>query len=104
MPGVDADIVQHHIPTYPHIKPVKQKLRKLKLKKALNVKEEVSKQINVGFLKIVEYPDWLANIVNVPKKDSSVRMYADYWVLNKASPKDDFPLPRINILVDSIAR
>ena len=55
----------------------------------------------MGFLSVVEYPKWLANVVPIPKKDSKVRVYVDFRDLNKASPKDDFPLPHIDMLVDS---
>ena len=50
---------------------------------------------------MVEYLEWLANVVLVPKKNGKVRVCVDFRDLNKASPKDDFPLPHINILVDS---
>nr|CAN61210.1 hypothetical protein VITISV_014941 [Vitis vinifera] len=52
---------------------------------------------------VVEYPEWLANVVPVPKKDGKVRVCVDFRDLNKASPKDDFPLPHIDLLVDSTA-
>ncbi|RVW62164.1 hypothetical protein CK203_062580 [Vitis vinifera] len=55
----------------------------------------------VGFLSVVEYPEWLANVVLIPKKDDKVRVCINYRDLNKASPKDDFPLPHIDMLVDS---
>ena len=64
------------------------------------MKEEVMKQFQAGFLAVSTYPEWLANIVPVPKKDGKVRMCIDFRNLNKASPKDDFPLPHINIVVD----
>ena len=67
----------------------------------LKIKEKVEKQYNVGFLRVVNYPEWLANVVPVPKKDGKVRMCADFRDLNKASPKDDFSLPHIDILVDN---
>uniref|UniRef100_A0A2N9H6P2 Integrase catalytic domain-containing protein n=1 Tax=Fagus sylvatica TaxID=28930 RepID=A0A2N9H6P2_FAGSY len=70
----------------------------------LKIKEEVEKQYNAGFLKVVNYPEWLANVVPVPKKDGKVRMCVDFRDLNKASPKDDFPLPHIDVLVDNTAR
>lgn len=76
----------------------------MKLKWNIKTKEEVVKQLDVGFLEITDYPEWLANIVPVPKKDGKVRMCVDYRDLNKASPKDDFPLPHIDVLVDSTAR
>ena len=50
---------------------------------------------------MVEYPEWLANVVLIPKKDDKVRVCINYRDLNKASPKDDFPLPHIDMLVDS---
>ena len=68
------------------------------------MKEEIQKQLSVGFISVVQYPEWLANVVLVPKKDGKVRVCADFRNLNKASPKDDFPLPHIDILVDSTAR
>ncbi|RVW22323.1 Transposon Tf2-12 polyprotein [Vitis vinifera] len=64
------------------------------------VKEEIQKQLSVGFLSVVEYPEWLANVVPVPKKDGKVRVCVDFRDLNKASPKDDFPLPHIDMLRD----
>ena len=103
MPGIDMDIVQHRIPTNSTMKPVKQKLRRMKPEWTLKIKEEVEKQYNAGFLKVVNYPEWLANVVPVPKKDGKVRMCVDFRDLNKASPKDDFPLPHIDVLVDNTA-
>ena len=46
---------------------------------------------------MVEYPEWLANVIPIPKKDGKVRVYVDFWDLNKVSTKDDFPLPHIDI-------
>ena len=60
------------------------------------------KQFNAGFLAVTSYPQWVANIVPVPKKDGKVRMCVDYRDLKRASPKDDFPLPHIDILVDTM--
>ena len=71
---------------------------------AVKIKEEVQKQFDVGFLVTAEYPQWVANIVLVPKKDGKVRMCVDYRDLNKASSKDDFPLPHIDMLVDNTAK
>ena len=52
---------------------------------------------------MVEYPEWLANVVPIPKKDGNVRVYVDFRDLNKACPKDDFTFPHIDMLVDSTA-
>ena len=104
MPGLDPKVVEHRLPLKHECPPVKQKLRRSHPDMALKIKEEVRKQIDAGFLVTSEYPQWLANIVPVPKKDGKVRMCVDYRDLNKASPKDDFPLPHIDVLVDSTAK
>ena len=53
---------------------------------------------------MVNYLEWLANVVPMLKKDGKVRMCVDFRDLNKASLKDYFPLPHIDILVDNTAR
>ena len=63
--------------------------------------EEIQKQLSVGFLSVVKYPEWLANVVHVPKKDGKVRVCVDFRDLNKANLKDDFSLQHIDMLVDS---
>jgi len=97
MPGLDSNIVQHRLPLKPECPPIKQKLRRMKPEVPLKIKEEVEKQFNAGFLTIAKYPQWVANVVPVPKKDGKVRMCVDYRDLNRASPKDNFPLPHIDL-------
>ena len=103
MPGLDPSIVQHPLPILPHARPVKQKLRRLHPRWSLQVKEEIQRQLSVGFISVVKYPEWLSNVVLVPKKDGKVRVCVDFRDLNKASLKDDFPLPHIDLLVDGTA-
>ena len=57
-------------------------------------------QFKVGFLIAIAYSNWVANIVHVPKKDGKVRMCVNYRDLNWASPKDNFPLPYTDTLID----
>ena len=57
-----------------------------------------------GFFEVSKYPQWMANIVSMPKKDRKVRMCVDYRDLKRASPKDNFPLPHIDTLVDNTAK
>ena len=70
----------------------------------LKIKEEMKKQLDVGFLEVAKYPQWVANIVPVPKKYVKVRMCVDYRDLNRVSPKDNFSLPHIDTLVDNTAK
>ena len=104
MPGLDTDIVVHKIPLKEGSVPIKQKTRRMRPNMLLKVKAEIQKQWEAGFLDVVHYPQWVANMVVVPKKDGKIRVCVDYRDLNKASPKDDFPLPHIDILVDNAAK
>ena len=69
----------------------------------LKIKEEGKKQLHAGFWEMAKYLEWVANIVSISKKDGKVRMCIDYKDLNRASPKDNFPLPHIDTLVDNTA-
>ena len=64
---------------------------------------EVEKLLTAGFIREVYYPKWLANVVMVKKSNGKWRMCVDFTNLNCACPKDSFPLPRIDQLVDSTA-
>ena len=101
MHGLDTNIIEHHFRLKPECPPIKQKLRRTHPDITVKIKEEVFKKINVGFLVTSVYPQCIANIVLVLKKDRKVRMCVDYRDLNKASPKDDFPLPHTDMLVDN---
>jgi len=59
--------------------------------------------LDVGSIRAIDYPEWVSNIVPVSKPDGRVRLCNDFWDLNKACRKDDFPLPNIDIIVDLIA-
>nr|KYP35768.1 hypothetical protein KK1_043182 [Cajanus cajan] len=73
MPGLDSSIVEHHLPLNPECTPIKKKLRRMKPEVSLKIKEEVKKQFDVGSA-VAKYPQWVSNIVPVPKKDGKVRM------------------------------
>ena len=51
------------------------------------------KLLNVNFIEVSQYLEWVANIVPMVEKDGGIRVCVDYRDLNKTSPKDDFPLP-----------
>ena len=58
--------------------------------------DEVSKLLAAGFICEVYYLDWLANVVLVKMANEKWRICMDFTDLNKAYPKDNFPLPRID--------
>ena len=85
----------------PTITPKKQAPRRLSKEHADAVKDEVAKLKKAGAIKEVFYPEWLVNTVVVRKKNRKWRVCVDFTDLNKACPKDPFPMPRIDRLVDS---
>ena len=103
MPSIDLEIAQHHIDTHAHTMPVKQKLRRMRTKWLFKIKEEVTKQLKVGFIKPMHQAKWVANVVTVPKKNGKVKVCMDFRDLNKACLKDDFLFPHIDVLVDNTA-
>ena len=68
------------------------------------IAEEVRKLQEASFIREVYYPDWLANVVMVKKPNGKWRICVDFTDLNKEFPKDGYPLPRVDVLVDSTAR
>jgi hypothetical protein len=85
------------------VRPKKQRLRKMSDEKTEAAKAEVHHLLEANFIEPVAYPTWLANVVMVQKKRGKWRMCIDFTSLNKACPKDNFPLPRIDKIVDSAA-
>ena len=73
----------------------------MKFETILKIKEEVEKQLKASFLATITYFDYVTNIVLMPKKDGKVHMCIDYRDLNQANPKDNFPLPHIDTLIDN---
>ena len=65
--------------------------------------DEVDRSLKIGSIREVKYPDWLANPVVVKKKNGKWRVCIDFTDLNKACPKDSFPLPHIDRLVEATA-
>ena len=101
--GVDPSFICHHLNVNPSVTPKKQPPRHPSKEHANAVRDEVTKLKKVGAIKEVFYPEWLANTVVVKKKSGKWRVYVDFTNLNKMCPKDLFPMPRIDQLVDATA-
>ncbi|XP_020596600.1 uncharacterized protein LOC110036489 [Phalaenopsis equestris] len=100
MPGLAPDVAIHHLAINPSVVLVKQTPRRMRPEIEQKVIEETKKLIDAGFIREVIYPTWLANIVPVRKKNGQIRVCIDFRDLNKACPKDDFPLPIPELMID----
>ena len=103
MPGSPLNVIQHRLNVDPKMKLVQQRRRVFAPERNKAVMDEVNKLLTANFIKEVYYLEWLANVVMVKKANGKWRMCVDFTNLNNACPKDSFPLPRINQLMDSTA-
>ena len=103
MSGIDPTAITYKLNTNPSFKPVKQKRRSFAPERQKAINEEVGKLLQAGAIREVEYPEWLANVVLVKKANGKWRLCIDFTDINKACPKDSFPLPRIDLIVDATA-
>ena len=101
---IDPSIIVHKLNVSPLFPPIRQKKRVFAEKRDRAITEEVRKLLEENFIREVYYPEWLANMVMVKKANGKWRMCVDFTDLNKVRPKDNYPLPRIDTLVDSTVR
>jgi hypothetical protein len=101
MPDIPRDVAENSLNIRARSKPVKQRLHRFNEEKRRATSEEIQKLLAVRFIKEVFHPEWLANPLLVKKKNGKSRMCVDYTNLDKACPKDPFPLPCIDLIVDS---
>ncbi|GKV13482.1 hypothetical protein SLEP1_g24484 [Rubroshorea leprosula] len=101
MPGIPTSVSQHKLSTNPLKKPVAQKRRLFEGERLKVIKEEVEKLLQADFIRRVDYCEWVANLVLVKKANGKWRMCIDYTNLNDACPKDCYPMPNIDKLVEA---
>ncbi|GLU23140.1 hypothetical protein SLE2022_391670 [Rubroshorea leprosula] len=103
MPGIPAELTVHKLSTDPTKRPVVQKHRLFGPEKQAAIDEEIQKLLQAGFIRRVEYSQWVSNPVLVKKPNGKWRMCVDFTNLNDACPKDPRPLPNVEKLVERAA-
>ena len=101
MPGLDPMVVVHTLAVNKDACPIKQGQRRYRPELLPKIEAEVGKLIAADFIREVKYPKWVSSIVPVQKKNGQIRICVDFRDLNKACPKDDFPIPISEILIDA---
>ena len=101
MGGIDPAIITHRLNVSPSFKPVKQKRRSFTPKRQKAINEEVAKLLQAEAIREVDHPEWLANVMLIRKANDKWRLCIDFTDVNRACPKDSFPLPRIDLIVDA---
>ena len=104
IPRIDLLVMVHKLNVSPIFLPICQNKLVFAQEWDRAITEEVHKLQEANFIREVYYPNWLANVVMVKKANGKWRMCVDFTDLNKACPKDSYPLPQVDVLVDSTAQ
>ncbi|GJR42638.1 reverse transcriptase domain-containing protein, partial [Tanacetum coccineum] len=102
MTGIPRELAEHRLNIHPRTFPVRQKKRVLAQERNDAINQEVIRLVEARILKEVYFPRWVANPVIVQKNDGIWRMCIDFTNLNKACPKDSYPLPKIDQKIESL--
>ncbi|GAU45958.1 hypothetical protein TSUD_301670 [Trifolium subterraneum] len=101
MPGIDPEVACHQLTIDPRASAVVQRRRKQSSEKAEAARKALKDLLEANFIAEAQYTTWLSNVVLVKKFNGKWRMCVDYTDLNRACPKDAYPLPNIDKLVDN---
>ena len=98
----DIEIIQHKIPLKENQKPFKQKMRRINPIQLPLVEKEIKKMYEAGIIVPMRFSDWVYKIVAVRKKTGEIRLCIDFRNLNRASLKDNYPLPKMEHILQRV--
>jgi hypothetical protein len=102
MPGLSQELVERQLPIKSSFKPYKQPTQRFNLIIHDQVKEDVERLLDAGFIRPCRYVEWVSIIIPMEKKNTSkIRVCIDFHNLNKATPKDGYPMPIVDILINN---
>ena len=98
----DTNIIQHKIPIKDDQKPFKQKLRRINSVLLPLIEKEVKRMYDAQIIAPIRYSDWVSNLVPTRKKTGEIRLCVDFRNLNKVSLKDNYPLPKMDHILQRV--
>jgi hypothetical protein len=98
----DTSIIQHWIPIKEEHKPLRQKLRRINPKLFPLIEKEIKKMSDAKFIVPLRFSKWVSNLVPTRKKTSEIRLCIDFRNLNKVSLKDNYPLPKMDHILQKV--
>jgi hypothetical protein len=102
MPGLSQELVEHWLPIKSDFRPYKQPARMFNLIIHDRVKEEVERLLEAGFIRPCRYAEWVSNIVPMEKKNTDkIHICKYFYNLNKVTPKDEYPMPIADMLINN---
>ncbi|XP_074356013.1 uncharacterized protein LOC141695684 [Apium graveolens] len=103
MPGIPKVVARHSLHINKNVVPIRQKRRIFFDEKRAAIEQDIDRLLEAKFIEPVQFPTWISNVILVKKHNGKWRMCVDYSDVNKACPKDFYPLPNIDQLIDSTA-
>jgi hypothetical protein len=101
MPGLSRDLVEHALPIKSGFRPHKQPARNYNPELLDHIKEEVKRLLKANFIRTCRYAEWVSNIVPGEKKNTGkIWVCVDFQNLNRAMPKDEYPMPMVDMLIN----
>jgi hypothetical protein len=100
---LDRSIVEHQLPLKKGFQPFQQRARQMRTEVLEEVKKEIEKMLEAGFIRPYRYAEWISSIVPIQKKDGWWRVCVDFRDLNRATPKDEYPMPVAETLINAAA-
>jgi hypothetical protein len=100
LPRLSRKLVEHRLPIKEGFQPFQQAPRTMAPDITLKIKEEIERLVRASFIRPARYVEWLSNIVLILKKNGKLRICIDFRNINMATPKDEYPMPVVDLLVD----
>jgi hypothetical protein len=98
----DTEIIQHKIPLKPGSKPFKQKSRQFNPMLLPIIEKEMKRLLDSKMIVPLRYSKWVANLVPIKKKSGEIRLCVDFMNLNRCSLKDNYPLPKMDHILQRV--
>ena len=98
----DTSIIQHTIPLKENQKPFKQKLRRINPVLLPLIEKEIKRMYEAGIIAPIRFSEWVSNLVPTRKKTGEIRLCFDLRNVNKVSLKDNYPLPKMDYILQRV--
>jgi hypothetical protein len=98
----DTKVIQHVIPIKEDRKPFKQKLRRINPLSFPLIEKAIKKMFESNIIVSLRFSKWVENMVPIIKKSGEIRLCVDFINLNRVSLKDNYPLPKMDHILQKL--